>query len=72
MKDMKPNLLKGPHYLVSRDLKGEWRWTYFGRVGEVLAVSGESYASKWEARDGARSAQAELQTQISILIPDAD
>jgi hypothetical protein len=69
---MKHNLLKGPHYLVSRDPKGEWRWTYFGRAGRVLAVSGEGYASKREARDEARRAQAELRMQISILMPDAD
>ena len=72
MKDMKPNLLKGPHYLVSRDPKGEWRWTYFGRVGKVVAVSGEGYASKLEARDRVRRAQEELQMRISILMPDAE
>ncbi len=69
---VKPEDLKGPCYLVHKDPQGGWRWTYFGRSGEVLAVSGESYASKWDARDGAGRAQEGELAQVSVVVPDAD
>lgn len=32
-----------PCYYMKKDSRGEWRWTYYARNGEAIAVSSEGY-----------------------------
>ena len=32
-----------PCYWMRKDNRGEWRWTYYARNGEPIAVSSEGY-----------------------------
>ncbi|WP_375338416.1 DUF1508 domain-containing protein [Variovorax paradoxus] len=32
-----------PCYWMRKDVRGEWRWTYYARNAEPIAVSSESY-----------------------------
>lgn len=40
---------------VYRDRAGEWRWRLVHRNGNIIATSGEGYASRQNARKGLRS-----------------
>lgn len=37
------------------DAEGQWRWRLVHRNGNILADSGQGYASKQKARQGVRS-----------------
>ena len=38
-------------FVLRLDLRGKWRWSFYGPGGHHLAVSGESYATESECRD---------------------
>jgi uncharacterized protein len=35
-----------PCYWMKKDNRGEWRWTYYARNGEEIAVSSEGYVNR--------------------------
>lgn len=35
-----------PCYHMRKDVRGEWRWTYFARNAEAIAVSSEGYRNR--------------------------
>ncbi len=35
-----------PCYIERKDSKGEWRWVYYARNGEEIAVSSEGYKNR--------------------------
>lgn len=39
-----------PSYLMYRDNKQQWRWTYEASNGRTIAVSSESYHNKADCR----------------------
>ena len=34
------------YYLVSRDSRSEWRWSFVAKNGRIIAVSSEGYKNK--------------------------
>lgn len=46
-------------FVVYQDAAGEWRWRHVADNGEVIADSGESYVSKYNA-ERARDRAVEL------------
>ncbi len=44
-----------PRFEVFADSAGEWRWRLVATNEEIIAASGEGYASKQGAKRGARS-----------------
>jgi len=53
-----------PTFRVFEDAAGEWRWRFVAGNGEIIADSGEGYASRRNAREAAERVQA--------YAPDAD
>ncbi|WP_442978254.1 HVO_2922 family protein [Salarchaeum sp. III] len=43
------------HFEVYEDDAGQWRWRLVHRNGNILADSGEGYASKQKAKQGLES-----------------
>lgn len=41
-----------PCYKMYTDAKGEWRWTYYAKNAEKIAVSSEGYKAKADCRRG--------------------
>lgn len=35
-----------PCYWMKKDNRGEWRWTYYAKNGEAIAVSSEGYVNR--------------------------
>lgn len=44
--------LSGTHYELYQDSQGDWRWRLVHENGNILADSGQGYASKEGARKG--------------------
>lgn len=42
-------------YQVYKDEAGEWRWRLKSANGQITAVSGEAFASRWSARRAVRA-----------------
>lgn len=66
----KPAGMKGPCYLVHKGHSGsgEWGWTLFGPSGEVIAVSSQSFPTKWDAREAA--GRVHDFGRASIVVPE--
>ena len=41
-----------PCYWMKKDNRGEWRWTYYAKNKEEIAVSSESYKNRSDCRHG--------------------
>lgn len=46
-----------PCYWMYKDNAGQWRWTYYARNKEAIAVSSESYVRKDDCLHGIRLMQ---------------
>lgn len=46
MTDKQVNKPKGLRYEVKKDSKGDWRWTFYAKNGEPMAVSTEGYVNQ--------------------------
>jgi|tagenome__1003787_1003787.scaffolds.fasta_scaffold20760504_2 uncharacterized protein YegP (UPF0339 family) len=62
-----PEHFKFPCYVLRPDNCGEWRWVYYARNGEEIAVSSEGYTRLENCQRGVeimrQSASAEIYTQ---------
>lgn len=47
-----PREFEFPCYVLRRDTQNQWRWVYFARNGEPIAVSSESYKRVEDCRHG--------------------
>lgn len=47
-----------PCYWQKKDSRGEWRWTYYAKNGEAIAVSSESYVRREDCTHGIELMQA--------------
>ncbi|CAH1657986.1 hypothetical protein CHELA1G11_12973 [Hyphomicrobiales bacterium] len=43
---VRPSDLTYPCYYMYKDTRGEWRWVYYAKNGEEIAVSSEGYIKK--------------------------
>jgi uncharacterized protein len=41
-----------PCYWEKKDSRGEWRWTYYAKNGEAIAVSSEGYKNRSDCEHG--------------------
>ena len=49
---VQPREFEFPCYVLRRDTQNQWRWVYFARNGEPIAVSSESYKRVEDCRHG--------------------
>lgn len=55
-----------PRYRLFKDKKGEWRWSYIARNGEIIATSSEGYANKADCRHGIELVKGSLRDPVWV------
>jgi len=59
--------MKSARMIVFLDASGSWRWRVRAKNGRLIATSGESFASRGNARRAARSLLRTLQSEVPIV-----
>jgi uncharacterized protein len=61
-----------PCYWLYKDHSGEWRWTYYARNGEEIAVSSEGYKKYADAYHGVELMQGSSKNDVFYQSSDKD
>ncbi|MBL8669566.1 MAG: YegP family protein [Alphaproteobacteria bacterium] len=56
--------LRYPCFYVFKDTRDEWRWTFYGRAGDEIASSTESYASASDCMPSIKAIQDSATVEI--------
>ncbi len=56
--------LEYPCYYEKKDKQGEWRWVYYARNGEEIAVSSEGYVNRSDCEHAIRLMKASSSAQV--------
>ena len=61
---------RNSEFELYEDSGGEWRWRLVAGNGEIIAGSGEGYASKYGARNAARSIKEKAPSAPLVILSD--
>jgi uncharacterized protein YegP (UPF0339 family) len=61
---VRPEGLTYPCYWMYTDSRQEWRWVYYGKNGEEIAVSSEGYTTKKNCLNGVEIMQASRNSTV--------